>query len=219
MTGYLDILKRNREKGFTLLESLIVVGLVTLIAIGIVTALLEGVDTLGEITDAQNVEFGHQRAMNMYLSDVHSANMFFNSYVTQESGESIPRDTTNPFVLIMGWEGADGRDIWVRYKVRPGSFSYTESYLMRTVITSDGVCEGTEIIATGVSNLEFFYYDRDGLFTDQLAEIHRIVMILSLTSRGATVQREYEATLRNTNSGVVEPPGDFDEIEAPEFTK
>jgi hypothetical protein len=214
-----EILKQSREKGFTLLESMLVVGLVTLIGIGIVTALLEGVDTLGEITDAQNVEFGHQRTMNMFLSDVHSATMFFNDYVMQESGVEIPRDTTNPFFLIMGWEGPDGRQIWVRYKVRPGRFALDETYLMRTVLTSDGVDEGTEILATGVSNLGFMYYDDEGKFTDLIAEIDKIVMVLSLTSHGATVQREYDVALRNTNRGTVEPPGDFEDLEAPLFTK
>ncbi len=213
------ILKHSREKGFTLLESMVVLGLVTLIGVGIVTALLEGVDTLGEITDAQNVEFGHQRAMNMFLPDVHSATMFFNDYVAQESGGEIPRDTTNPFFLIMGWEGPDGRQIWVRYRAKTGNWAQGETYLMRTVMTSDGVDEGTEILATGVSNLEFLYYDEEGNFTDLIAEIDMIVMVLSLTSRGATVQREYGVALRKTNIGAVEPPGDFSELENPLFTK
>lgn len=216
---------RNSERGFTIVETLIVVGLSTLITVGIIMGLLEGLDTLHEITDAQSTEFGHQRAMTVFLSDVQSARWFYNGEVHDEGGGTILRQTANMNYLIMGWEGPDGDEIWVRYKIRSASFVYIsgtrilEQYLMRTVVSASGDEEGSTIVATGIENLMFNYEQQDGTFTDQIPEIHRIGMSLGINVGGATVLREYVATMRSTNGGVREPPGDFDEVEVEFFLK
>lgn len=203
---------RNSERGFTIVETLIVVGLSTLITVGIIMGLLEGLDTLHEITDTQNTEFGHQRAMNVFLSDVQSARWFYNGEVHEEGGGTVLNKTAPANLLIMGWEGPDGDEIWVRYKTRPGALT-GELYLVRTVVSASGDEEGSTIVATGIANLLFNYEREDGTFTDQLPEIHRIGMGLGINVGGATVHRGYVGTMRNINRGVREPPADFDEVE------
>jgi len=218
MLRLLNIFTRSREKGFTLLESLIVVSLTTMLAIGVVAAFMEGLDTLHEVTDTQSVEFGHQRTMNLYMDDVHSAVWLYNGFITDEGGAEVLRTNTNPFFLVVGYPGPDGDNVWVRYKVRTGSFSF-ETYLVRTVLTSSGVDEGTSMLTTGVSNLQFRYYDSDGMFTDVIEEVSHVVMVLSVNVGGVTVTREYEAAMRNPNLGAREPSGDFDEVETAYFVK
>jgi len=210
---------RARERGFTLLESVIVVGLSALLAVGIVAGLLEGLETLHSIADAQSIDYGHQRAMRVFLQDVQAATWFYNGTVHDEESEAeVPRLTASPYVLILGYPGPDGGEVWVRYKVRFGPFS-EESYLMRTVLTTDGEGDGTTHLTTGVANLGFSYATKAGESTDQIPEIGRVAMALSINIGGATVQRIYEATMRNPNLGVKEPPGDFDGIETGELTK
>jgi type II secretory pathway pseudopilin PulG len=218
MRRSLKIFARSSEKGFTLLESLIVVGLTSLLAIGVVAAYMEGLDTLQNVTDTQSVEFGQQRAMLAFMDDVHAATWFYNGTVPNEGGGEVLRPNTNPFYLIVGYPGPDGDEVWVRYKIRYGSFSF-ENYLMRTVLTSSGADEGSTILTTGVSNLEFYYYTAEGKFTDQIEEVAKVVMVLSINVGGTTVQREYEAALRNPNMGAKDPPGDFDEVETANFVK
>lgn len=210
---------RNSERGFTIIETLIVVGLSTLITVGIIMGLLEGLDTLHEITDTQSTEFGHQRAMNVFLSDVQSARWFYNGEVHDEGGGTVLNETAPANLLIMGWEGPDGDEIWVRYKIRSARILYIsgtrilEQYLVRTVVSASGDEEGSTIVATGLENLLFSYEMEDGTFTDRLPEIHRIGMALRINVGGASVNREYVATMRNTNGGVREPPADFGEVE------
>ena len=214
----MKIQRRYREKGFTLIESLIVVGLTALIAVGIVAALLEGLDTLHTVTDTQSVEFGHQKAMNMFIQDIHAATWFYNGTVHDEGGAEVLRETPSPFYLVMGYPGPENDEIWVRYKVRPGIFT-GENYLMRTVLTKSGVDEGTNLVTTGVANLEFEYLDSDGRITENLPDVHSITMILSINIGGSTTQREYQVVMRNPNMGVREPTGDFDDIETKHINK
>lgn len=218
MQIYRKILDRSRQKGFTLVEALLVVGLTTLIAVGIVAVFLEGIDTLHIITDNQSVEFGHQRALTLFLNDVHSATWFYNGTQKLSDGTDVPRETATTFSLIFGYPGSDSDEIWVRYHIRHGTFT-GESYLTRTVLTASGHDQGTSIVSTGVANLEFNFFKDDGSFTDRLDQIQKIQMILSLNTGGTTVQREYEASLRNQNQGVRTPPGDFDELETLLFKK
>lgn len=211
-------MKRSRQKGFTLIEGLLVVGLTTMIAVGIVAVFLEGIDTLHIITDTQSVEFGHQRALTLFLNDVHSATWFYNGTQKLSDGTDVPRETATTFSLIIGYPGPDNDEIWIRYHIRYGTFT-GESYLTRTVLTASGYKQGTSIVSTGVANLEFNFFKDDGTFTDRLDQIKKIQMVLSLNTGGTTVQREYEASLRNQNQGVRTPPGDFDELETLLFKK
>ncbi|MFH1677112.1 MAG: hypothetical protein ABIC40_08815 [bacterium] len=204
--------KYRTERGFTLLETLLVVGLTTLIAVGVIAGLVEGLDTLSGITDAQNVEFGHQRAMELYVGDVQAAQWFYSGTVHSESGSVILRDTLNPYFLAIGYPGPDGDEIWVRYRTRPGVLS-GETYLIRTVVSDNPALNGSSVITTGVANLEFIFYDQDGLWTDQANVVRRIDMVLSINAGGATIQRDYDVTMRSPNRGVKDPVGDFDEIE------
>jgi len=212
MIGRTEILKRC-ERGFTLMESLLVVGLTTLIAVGIVVGFMEGLDTLHTLTDSQNVEFGHQKVMDYFISDVHSATWFYNGSTHDEDGTDILNETANTYYLIMGYRGPNGVDYWIRYKVKPGVFT-GETYLMRTVVTSTGEDEGTTFVATGISNLEFTYYDENGEWTDQLPDVRKVQMTLALTSGGATLNRDYSVSMMNPNMGVMEPPGDFNDVES-----
>ena len=204
--------KYTNERGFTLLETLLVVGLTTLIAVGVVAGLVEGLDTLGSITDAQNVEFGHQRAMELFVGDVQAAQWFYSGTVHSESGSVILRDTMNSYYLALGYPGPDGYEVWVRYRTRPSGLS-GETYLIRTVVSDNPVLNGSSIITSGVANLEFVYYDGDGDTTDQAPDVRSIDMILSINIGGATIQRDYDVTMRSPNRGVKDPIGDFDEIE------
>ncbi len=217
------------ERGFTLVETLLVVGLTTLIAAGIVAGLLEGLGALNRMTNDQNVQFGHQCVMNQFISDVQSAVWFYNEETHDETGAMVLRETTNPLYLILGYPGPDGEEIWVRYKVRYGVFILKygtfirESYLMRTVVVvrENGTIkeQGTTSLTSGIANLMFDYADSEGNFTDQLPEVKRISMTLSIERGGTIVQREYIATLRNPNGGVKFPPGDFADVEAESFGK
>lgn len=219
MTGRVEILKRTRERGFTLIESVIVIGLTALIAVGIVAGLLEGLDTLHTVTDTQGVEFQHQRAMNQFVEDAQAATWFFNGTAVEEEGEGeTNRTTVSAYVLIMGYSGPNGDETWIRYHTRPGPFT-GETYLIRTIVTSSGDNQGSTILATGVSNLMFDYLDAAGEVTDQIPEVRRIIMLLAVNIGGTSVQREYDVTMRNPNYGVREPVGDFDEIETDYFRK
>ncbi len=215
----MKILERSRERGFTLLESVIVVGLTALITVGVVVGLIEGLDTLHTVADTHSVEFGHQRAMNQFMTDVHAATWFFNDLVEDpDSGADIPRETTNPFYLILGFPGPNDEEVWVRYSTAVWGSS-DETYLVRTVITESGADNGTSILSSGIANLEFGYLDENREFTDRIAEIQYITMTLSITVGGSTIQRIYEAGLRNPNLGVKEPPGDFDDVQSDFFAK
>ncbi len=207
-----------RERGFTLLETMIVIGLTTLIAVGIVAGLLEGLDTLETLTNTQSVEFGHQRAMSSFMKDVQAATWFYNGTVNAEGGGLALRDTVSPFELTLGYSGPDGVETWVRYRTRPGVFS-GETYLMRTVVTSDGLNQGTSIMSTGVAGIEFSLLDENGEFTDRFPKARQIIMTLSVNIGGSTVRREYDVFMRNPSLGMKEPPGDFDDIENAFFKK
>jgi len=215
--GPRKIVGNRRERGFTLVESLLVIGLTTLIATGVVAGLLEGMDALHEMTDRQTVEYGHQRAMQLFIGDVQSAQWFYNGTVHDESGATVPRDEGNLNELLMGYTGPDGEDIWIRYRVRFGAFS-GETYLVRTLWSSAGE-EGLTLLSTGVANLEFNYFDIDDNITDKLSTVRRIQMTLSVNVGGATVRRIYEAVMRNKNEGVKVVPVDFNEIESKYFNK
>lgn len=216
--------RRSREQGFTLIEGILVLGLTMLITVGIIAALLEGLDTLHIVTDTQSVEFGHQRAMTMFIDDVQSATWFYNGTMMQADDTEVLRDTTAPFELTMGYPGPRGDEIWIRYSVQYGVFT-RESYLLRTVMTLSDTNEGSTIVTTGVANLMFNYFDDEGAFTDQLDEIGLVQMVLSLNVGGSSVQREYDVSLRNANQthlvleGTVIPPRDFDEFETTYFKK
>jgi type II secretory pathway pseudopilin PulG len=213
-----EIARKTGEKGFTLIETVLVVGLSTLIAVGVIAGLLEGLDTLNNIVDTQSIEFSHQRAMNAFMEDIQSAKWFYNGTVHDESGGEVLQPTTNPFILILGYPGPNSEEIWVRYSVRYGSFT-RESYLMRTVLTSTGAGDGSSILASGVANLGFNFYGEDGNFTDQLPDVRRVAMTLSINIGGPTVQRIYDYALRNPNDGLRVPPGDFDSFEEVHFKK
>jgi len=219
MIQRIKILKQSRERGFTLIESVIVIGLTTLIAVGIVAGLLEGLDTLHTVTDTQGVEFQHQRAMNQFVEDAQSATWFYNGAAMVEEGEGeTNRTTVSAYILIMGYPGPGGDEVWIRYHTRPGPFT-SETYLVRTVITTSSDNTGSTILATGVSNLMFDYLDADGEITDQIPDVRRIIMQLSVNIGGSSIQREYDVTMRNPNYGVREPIGDFDEVETDYFRK
>lgn len=211
-------MNRSRQKGFTLIEGLLVVGLTTMIAVGIVAVFLEGIDTLHIITDNQSVEFGHQRALTLFLDDIHSATWFYNGTQKLSDGTDVPRETSTSFSLTFGYPGSDDDEIWIRYHIMFGTFT-AETYLIRTVLTASGYDQGTSIVATGVSNIEFNYFGDDGGFTERLDQIRKVQMVLSINIGGTTVLREYEASLRNQNQGIRTPPGDFDELETLLFRK
>jgi type II secretory pathway pseudopilin PulG len=223
MTRALGIRGHNRERGFTLLEALLVVGLTTLVTVGLVAGLLEGLDALHEITDMQGVDFGHQKAMRQFTRDVQAATWFYGGTVHSESdpsGPEVPSEATRPHDLVMGYAGPDGNEVWVRYRTRGGSFSSIgETYLVRTVLCDNPAYEGSSVIGRGVANLFFTYYDADGKEVFRLPEIRRIRMTLSLATGGAALQREYDVTMRNPNLGVKSPRGDFDAVEDQNFLK
>jgi len=209
----------TRERGFTLVEAVIVAGLTTLITVGVVAGLIEGLDALHEMTDQQSVEFGHQRTMQSFMADAQAATWFSNtlSTVHDESGALVSRDATEPFSLVLGYPGPDDEEIWVRYGVTSGTAS-TDSYLVRAMCTSTGR-DGITILTPGVARLEFNYYDSDGNITDTLSKVSRISMVLSLTVGGATEQREYFVAMRNPNMGVQIPPADFNDVVSRHFRK
>lgn len=206
-----------RERGFTLVEALIVIGLTTLIAVGVVAGLLEGMDTIHQLTDSQTVAFGHQRVMQEFTKDVQAATWFYNGTTHDTSGTVILYEIANPYEIILGYPGPDGEEVWVRYRVRYGSFT-GESYLVRTMATSSGQT-GMTILTTGVANLGFTYFNKEGVITDKLSDVKKIQMTLSLNVGGATEQRLYDVTMRNVNEGVKVAPYDFDEIENEEIEK
>ncbi len=210
--------KRTREKGFTVLETLIVVGLTTLVAVGMVAALLEGLETLSTVTDTQSVEFGHQKVMDTFIEDVQAATWFYNDYIHEDSGSLILRQTPHTTELTMGWLGPDDEQVWVRYSARPGIFD-DEYYLMRTVYSTTPAGSGTSVMTTGVANLEFTYYTDTGMIATEFSTISRIMMTLSINIGGSTVERDYEVTMRNVNKGAKAPPEDLDDIENATFTK
>jgi type II secretory pathway pseudopilin PulG len=218
MVNRFKIQRKLSEKGFTLIEALVVVGLTTMISVGIIAALLEGLDTLHTITDTQSVEFGHQRAMTMFIDDVQAAKWFYNGTQTHGDGSTVLRDTMAPFELTLGYPGSGGDEIWVRYSIQYGAFT-RETYLLRTVMTKSGLNQGTTIVTSGVANLFFNYFDEGGTFTDKISEVWRIQMVLSVNFGGTTQQREYDVSMRNTNEGVGVPPGDFDDFETLFFKK
>jgi type II secretory pathway pseudopilin PulG len=217
MIRRLKIAGRRSERGFTLVESLLVIGLTTLVTAGVVAGLLEGMDALRQMTDRQTAEYGHQRAMQMFVNDVQSAQWFYNGTVHDESEATVPRDQANQNDLLMGYTGPDGEDVWIRYRVKFGAFS-GESYLCRTLWSSAGE-EGLTLLSSGVANLEFNYLDSDGGFTDVLSSVKRIRMTLSVDIAGSSVLRVYEAVMRNGNEGVKVVPVDFNEIESKYFNK
>jgi len=174
-------------------------------------------DTLHEITDRQTVEFGHQRALELFTTDVQSATWFYNGETHSPSGDLILRDTPNPYVLILGYDGPDGEEVWVKYGTRVGVLS-GETYLTRTAVIGS-VDQGMSLLSTGVANLEFTYFDQDGNITSKLTEVRKIQMTLSVNVGGATVQRIYEASMRNPNLGLRTPTVDFEEIETTELRK
>lgn len=206
------------QAGFTLFESMIVIGLTSLVAVGIVMGLMEGMNVLTDINDTWTVENGHQRVQSAFLGDVQSAVWFNNGEVHDNGGNIVLRDTPSATFIALGYPTDDGDEVWIRYQARPGTFS-EETYLMRTIITASGVEEGSTILSTGIAKLDFLYFDENGAITDKISRIKRIRMTLSINVRGATVQREYEATLRNPNGGPHEIPGDFNNIETASFTK
>jgi len=206
------ILKLRTERGFTLLESLLVVGLSTLVAAGVVIGLMEGMDVLNEITDQWSVDHGHQRVSMEFMDDIHNAVWMYNGTVHDDGGGLVFRQTASPNVLILGYPTNDGDEIWIRWSVRPGAFS-REDYLVRTVMTSSSSNQGTSILSSGMANFQLSYFDVDGTATDQIPEISLVEMTASININGATVQRAYTAALRNGELGIKEPPGDFDDIE------
>jgi len=220
MTGRRDIRNYRSERGFTLFETLLVVALTTMIGVGIVAALFEGMDTLQTVTDTQNVEFAQQRIMTAYMDDIKNATWFYNGTTHDEAGNVIPGTYPNASELILGYEGPEGNEVWIRYKSKPGIFEdtrpeiETETYLRRTVINEGPPGDGSSYLAVGIANLAFEYYDADGLFASDLTEVKRIVMTVSITSGGSVLERSYEGVLRNENLGVRTPPGDFNEIES-----
>lgn len=219
MTGRKDILMPSRERGFTLIESVIVIGLTTLIAVGIVAGLLEGLDTLHTVTDTQGVEFQHQRAMTRFVEDVQAATWFYSGTYAEEEGEGeISRPTVSPSELIIGYPGPNDDEVWIRYSTKAGPRT-EELYLLRTVVTESNLNQGSTILSTGVSNLEFDYRDAENEFTDQIAEVRRVIMALTVNIGGTTIRREYDVTVRGINHGVREPPGDFEEVEDEYFRK
>jgi type II secretory pathway pseudopilin PulG len=206
-----------RERGFTLLEAVLVIGLTSLIAVGVVAGLLEGLDALGQITDTQSAEFGHQKVMEQFTKDIQSATWFSNGTVTAEGGTQDVNGTTSPFAIVLGYPGQYGEEVWVRYHIRYGTFS-GGTYLVRTYATTDGL-EGMSILTPGVSNLMFNYFDEAGDFTDVIAEVKKVEMTLSVNMGGTTVQRMYGVVLRNANGGPKVAPMDFDAIETKYFKK
>jgi type II secretory pathway pseudopilin PulG len=217
--GLKNIFSHARERGFTLVESVIVMGLTTLITVGVIAGLLEGLDALHQITDQQGVEFGHQQAMQTFMSDVQAAEWFANtaSTVHDESGLLIPRDATEPFAIILGYTGPNGDPTWVKYVARPGVFS-GETYLLRVMYTDSG-SEGVTILSPGVNKLQFSYFDADGNTTTLLSNLASISMILDLQVGDAIQQREYLVSLRNKNLGVQAPARDFNDIISKYFRK
>jgi len=216
MTGSRNIRRFSRQRGFTLLETLIVVGLTAMIAVGIVAALIEGLDTLQTVADTQAVEFRHQRIMNTFMTDVKNATWFYNGTTHDGGGTEVPRTNTSSRELMLGYEGPEGSEIWVRYRTRPGYFrleDHVETYLMRTVLADTFPGDGSSYMASGIANLEFEYFDADGNFEYDLSQVKRIIMTISLVSGGTTIERSYEAVLRNRNMGVRTPPRDFNDVE------
>lgn len=212
---------RNRERGFTLMEALLVVGLTTLVTVGIVAALLEGLDALHEVTDMQSVDFGHQKAMRLLTSDVQAATWFYAGTVHSEEdpeGPEIPSENTRPYDLILGYPGPDGNEVWVRYRTKAGAFTL-DTYLVRTVLCDNPEYEGTSVVARGIANAFFTYFDAEGKEVFKLPEIHRVRLTLSVETGGAALQREYDVTMRNPNLGVKTPPGDFDDVETQYYLK
>jgi hypothetical protein len=205
------------QRGFTLIEAILVVGLTSLIAVGVVGALMEGLGSLQQITDRQGIDFGHQNSIERFTEDIQAATWFNNGIVSSEGGGSTLSGTTNPFSLIMGYPGPDGEEVWIRYSVRLGAFT-RESYLLRTIATTSGL-EGMTILTPGVANLAFNYFDKDGNFTDVISEVKKVQMVLSLEIGGTTVQRMYEVNMRNPNGGAKLTPFDFDEIDSKYFKK
>jgi prepilin-type N-terminal cleavage/methylation domain-containing protein len=219
MTRRFEIPKQSRQRGFTLIESVIVIGLTALIAVGIVAGLLEGLDTLHTVTDTQGVEFQHQRTMTQFIEDVQSATWFYNGTSVEEEGEAeTNRETVGARTLIMGWPGPAGEEIWVRYSTST-DVQTEETYLIRTVVTLSGDGQGSTILSTGVANLLFDYLDANGETTDMIIDVRRVIMTLAVNVGGATVERDYEVTMRNPNYGVREPPGDFDEVQDEYYSK
>jgi len=201
------------------METLIVVALTTMIGVGIVAALFEGMDTLQTVTDSQNVEFAQQRIMTAYMDDIKNASWFYNGTTHDENGNVIPSTYPDASELILGYEGPEGNEVWIRYMSKPGVFlnslgEIDDTYLRRTVINDGPPGYGSSYLAVGVANLAFEYYDADGLFTSDLTKVKRIVMTVSITSGGSVLERSYEGVLRNENLGVRTPPRDFTEIES-----
>jgi type II secretory pathway pseudopilin PulG len=211
------IFSKSRERGFTLIEIILVAGLTTLISIGVVAGLIEGLDALNDITDQQSVEYGHQRTMQLFDSDVQAATWFCNteSTVHDEGGNVILRDATEPFTLTMGHPGEDGVEEWVQYTVRPGIMT-GQDYLLRVKANNAG-SDGLSILTSGVARLSFNYYDSDGNITDTLSKVDRIAMLLSLSIGGTTIERQFFATMRSPNLGVTSPPVDFNDVISKNF--
>jgi type II secretory pathway pseudopilin PulG len=206
------IFSSSRERGFTLIEIILVAGLTTLISVGVVAGLVEGLNALNDITDQQSVEFGHQRAMQLFTSDVQAATWFCNTESTthDESGTVILRDATEPYTLTMGHPGEDNVEEWVQYTVRPGIMT-GQDYLLRVKATDVGT-DGMSIMSTGIAKCTFEYYDSDGNITDTLSKVDRITMILSVSIGGTTEEKQYFAKMRTPNLGVKSPPVDFNDV-------
>jgi type II secretory pathway pseudopilin PulG len=223
--GFKHIFSRVRERGFTLIESVIVMGLTTLITVGVIAGLLEGLDALHTMTDQQAVEFGQQQAMQTFMADVQAAQYFANtaSTVHDESGLLIPRDATEPYAIQLGYMGADGHNTWVKYQAQLGMNG--EHYLIRAnyaepLPTDTGpIKEGVTVLTPGVVRLEFNYYDADGNTTNLLSALNQISMVLDLQIGDAIVEKEYLVTLRNKNLGTQEPPVDFNDLVSKFFRK
>ena len=206
-----------RERGFTLLESLLVIGLSTLISVGLIAGLIEGLDSLHQMTDRQTIESGQQQAMQAFMSDVQAAEWFNNSTVQDETGSNVLNGVADPYGLVLGYTGPDGEDVWVRYHVRPAPTS-NNSYLVRTMMSS-GADQGVTSLASDVVNCQFTMTDQDGNFTDQLNSARQVAMLLTLQIGAQTVQRTYGAVMRNANVGVKGNPPDFNSIENDYFSK
>ena len=211
MQSNIQIKRAKSEKGFTLLESMIAVGLTTLVSIGLIVGLLEGMEVLTQVTDNMSVDHGHQRIMSRFMDDIHQAVWFNNGEVHNDSGALVLNETASIDHLDFGYPTSDGEEVWVRYGLHRSPFS-GEIYLMRTVLSTSGLDQGATYLATGVSNLVFDYFNESGISTSNIPEIRSVQMTISLNAGGATIRRLYEASLRNENKGVKIVPGDFQDI-------
>jgi prepilin-type N-terminal cleavage/methylation domain-containing protein len=202
-------LKTTGQKGFTLLETVVAVGIGAFVLVTLYVAFAQGVDISRDVIMQQDADRSLNNASVRFGDDMRGAVYFWSGVTTDENDaevldkNTLPREVT--FVILR----SDHTTAWVKYELAEGILT-DDTYLVRL---SDYETPGQlalTYVAQNVANLLFIYYDADGRETADLTQVAAVDMVLTIDTGVATKERNIYVKLRNENLGLMIPSYDFE---------